>query len=654
MQSELLKDLIKIWLSREMGNDVEQNLNITGFQQELLILFNKKKFKDAFDSIATNFIIHNSSNEKNWINILCSDVELGEIAGFMELIQFLRYQKESTQKGNGSYYTPNGIVCFILELLGPAISSAKNAIFNRNRQSKQLRTDPESYSTFRFCDHACGMGIFLFYTAAYVALYRNHVQIHYQNTKYPPCRYIGLDQDSFSIRWAKFLQKVIQKHPVYGTEIANCEFHYADSLSPIPPQIIKQITPVKPNEYQENMINIIITNPPYISWGLGRVGKLEKTQDLEYRKRFPNVAEYKLSLYSLFMERAMQLLELGGKAVFLIPDSFLMGTYFTKLRYYLLTHARIRYLVLFEKNFWKAADSGKPVILYYEKPDPVADQHIATLEGKPWSEPKIEVMKAELSDKIVHITSQNLIDPAYFLHQPQYRFRIITDPKLFSMIYQIEQNSTPLSQWFELHHGIRSKTGVGKVNIVATKQLSPAWKHGLTTGNSITPYHIEYQGHFIHVNPDILFSGGFDPNHIEQPKIILRRTGDRLIAAVDPDGFYHTNTLIYLIPKPNSHPPLTLYALAGILNSDFMNQYYQAISMKEKRTMPQVEINMVEQLPLKIHPLLMQELDSAVKTLHELRDQWPPHSLNAKIRKTIDELGAVIEETVQFIYLNRV
>ena len=48
--------------------------------------------------------------------------------------------------------------------------------------------------------------------------------------------------------------------------------------------------------------DIVIGNPPYVSYGLRGVGTLTKEERDELCRRFPNSAEYKISVYALFMD----------------------------------------------------------------------------------------------------------------------------------------------------------------------------------------------------------------------------------------------------------------------------------------------------------------------------------------------------------------
>jgi hypothetical protein len=123
------------------------------------------------------------------------------------------------------------------------------------------------------------------------------------------------------------------------------------------------------------------------------------------------------------------------------------------------------------------------------------------------------------------------------------------------------------------------------------------------------------------------------------------------VAAVDDDHLYHTNTLLYLIPKPNVSPPMSLHTLCAIMNSNPFNRYYRLISLKENRTLPQVEVDMVHNLPVKFDKELLTELEEASRVLHGLRGAQKVHPIQGKDRKDVDEIYALIDDCVELLYL---
>jgi len=557
---------------------------------------------------------------------LLNDPILTDIQSLSNLIQYYHFitndkEENNSRKASGSYYTPPGVISYILK-----------------RLKSDILMNLDNSDDIRILDYASGMGAFLIYTAAFVSL---------QNFKNIKFSYWGFDNDPYIIEICKYLMKLLKFHPKFGNMFQKISFLYTDSLESLQDNQWRDLLIKKsknniliPSKFNEEVVDIIITNPPYKSWGLGRVGKLQSNLKEKYRNRF-STAEYKISYYALFIERAIQFLKPGGWGAFVLPDSFLMGKYYQKLRNFLLSKSILLEICLFEKNFWSQANSGLPVILILQK--------ISNDTNK--IERKMRSIKCNLKNCEVSILKEYKMDPILFQNQPKHRFRLFFSEESEKFITEFKKNSIPFKKYFEIHHGIRSRTGIGKDRITSRMKKNHFWKRGLISGNSVVPYLIHYRGHFIMIKPEMLFSGGFNASQIEQEKIILRRTGDRLIAAVDSDGFYHSNTLLYLVPKKDIISPISLYALCTILNSAIFNRYYQLITLKKGRTLPQVEIDTLDELPLKIDESLLQQLDGVGRILHRIRRTSQVHPLNEEDQKDIDELFFLLERTVENLYL---
>ncbi len=110
----------------------------------------------------------------------------------------------------------------------------------------------------------------------------------------------------------------------------------------------------------------VIANPPYISFGLGRVDTLSSSEEQFIRANFIS-AEYKISIYGLFVECGLNKIRPGGAIGMILPDSFMQGMYFSKLRELLLSQSGIERLIVFRKDFWESGDVGFPTILISQK-----------------------------------------------------------------------------------------------------------------------------------------------------------------------------------------------------------------------------------------------------------------------------------------------
>jgi phospholipid N-methyltransferase len=93
----------------------------------------------------------------------------------------------------------------------------------------------------------------------------------------------------------------------------------------------------------------IIANPPYGAW-----------QEYDRRKCLKKLYNnaYVKETYALFLYRCLQLLKEDGILVFIIPDTYLNLHRYTKLREYLLTHAKIKEITLFPSSFFPGIHFG--------------------------------------------------------------------------------------------------------------------------------------------------------------------------------------------------------------------------------------------------------------------------------------------------------
>lgn len=333
-----------------------------------------------------------------------------------------------------------------------------------------------------------------------------------------------------------------------------------------------------------NGFDIVIGNPPYVSFGLGRTGKLSSIDQKYFYSEFLNSAEYKISTYALFIELAIRLTKQNGYVGLIIPDSFLVGRYFSKIRKYILESCLIKKIVLFENDFWESGDVGFPVIII------LAKNNNSKLRGNN----KVEIISCPMPEDLarkqyISISS----DQSIFEKSFRNRFRLVFDKKNAKILEKIDNESVPLEEYVDFHHGIRSK--IGRDKIISNKNEGKNWVKGLIHSNEINRFSLNYEGNFILIDKNLLFSGGWDKSLIEQEKILIRRTGDKLIATIDNSGLYHTNALIYGVKKGQCD----LRTILALLNSDLVNFYYRQTTMKAGRLFPQVEIDTINQLPIK-------------------------------------------------------
>jgi hypothetical protein len=315
------------------------------------------------------------------------------------------------------------------------------------------------------------------------------------------------------------------------------------------------------------------------------VGKMTKEDKELIKKLYPDSAEYKINLYALFMDRAIQLSSDKGIQVQIVPDSFLVGRYFSKIRGLILRKCHIKDILMLSSDVFDAT-VGFSVVYLTQRIEYVDANH------------QLRIIKPESRS---NVTSGNLnyyqLDQSYYDKQKHKRFRLFFSDEEKQIIDKIEAESQELGTMFKGRTGVRSL--IGQKNIISKEKLLETQKQGLISGAQVKPYAVEYNDDWINIDPSLLNKGGWDKNIIENPKILVRQTGDSVIAAIDRSGYYHLNNMHSFAPL-NGQQKVPMEYIVCILNSRLIKFYYQTISMEKGRPMAQTDIETLESLPIKV------------------------------------------------------
>jgi adenine-specific DNA-methyltransferase len=331
----------------------------------------------------------------------------------------------------------------------------------------------------------------------------------------------------------------------------------------------------------------IVGNPPYVSFGLRGSARAEEAVDRYLRDKYPASAEYKLSTYAIFVNRGISLLSEGGYLGFILPDSFLLGRYFSKLRRYILDTCTIQEIILFARDAWRSGSVGLPVVLIVQKVGDKASREASTVTVKLCRSPD---QLAEGKFEKVYAYRQSYFEGTAFN-----RFRLFFDALSKALVEKIESRSVAAGQLAVVHTGVRSKAG--QKAVVSTRREGPTWRAGLISGSEIERYAVHYAGHYINIDAGRLWAGGWDAQVVGHDKVLLRQTGDSLVAAFDDSGYYHLNNLHSVVPSAGARYDLK-YILA-LLNSKLLNHYYHLVSLELGRAMAQTDIETIEKLPIR-------------------------------------------------------
>jgi type I restriction-modification system DNA methylase subunit len=524
-----------------------------------------------------------------------------------------KYLDRQERKRLGEFYTPEDVIDYILDAVGYTSES--------EIEGKKL------------LDPACGSGGFLVRaTNIFVEKLKSHgfdaetILRKLQESIY------GFDINPFACHLAEtnlFFQViylihqakknnpdfVMEKFNIYQTDSLRIPeekrelrlFHGEISEYLIDTDVVKRIK-LKQGEFKDGF-DFVVGNPPYVSYGLRGAQKMTKEQADYLRKYYPKSAEYKISLYAIFMDLGMRELGEKGKLGFITADSFLLGRFFSKIRKSILDTCKISEIVLFQKDFWESGVIGKPVITILQKESDKNSRRDNNLIAK--------LCVAPRGLKEMSFFSYPY-EQSYFNETLYNRFRLFFNETDMELVKKLEKDNVKLGRIINFASGLIGKRD--KKSIISTRKENNKWLPGLLSGGQIERYSLTYKGDFILYDIKELKSGFKEANYFE-PKIFLRQTGDSIITTYDQDNFLCLNNLHVgnLINKEYD----IRYTLA-LLNSKLLTHYYHLISLELGRTMAQLDIETVEQLPIPpASPKIQQEFATLVNQILEINKNLP-------------------------------
>ncbi|MCK4315195.1 MAG: Eco57I restriction-modification methylase domain-containing protein, partial [Anaerolineae bacterium] len=335
----------------------------------------------------------------------------------------------------------------------------------------------------------------------------------------------------------------------------------------------------------------VVGNPPWISFGLRGVGKLDTQEEVFYRLVYQHSAEYKLSIYAVFMERAITLLRVDGRHSYIVPDSFLLGQYFSKIRNLILRTSVVDRIVLILEDFWPAGSIGRSVVYVLQSAKP----------GDKNSENEVRVILADtLQSFRQDLTVENQYGQGLFERAHLNRFRLFFDDTVKRIVKNMESGAELLSNVVKFYSGLIGKAG--KASIVVKGQPSDyspdRYGRLIESGANLDRYSLVFADHYIR-REKRLYKSGYDVQKYLNPKMFLNQTGDSLKACFDAEGYFCLNNMHIGYPVTDRYD---LRYINALLCSRLLGFYYHSISLESGRAMAQTDIETIDRLPIRRIP----------------------------------------------------
>ncbi len=486
--------------------------------------------------------------------------------------------RSSDNRSNGEFYTPAWVADYAFEEWFKANS---DVFFRRLKKSSEL-----DYKSFpKIFDPACGTGNFLLASmrqAAKADLAASEFKSFLENSIY------GKDIDGRALEIAKlllivYLGQYFKNEPEkIFLDLVESSLNALDRHMKLSDSLLESLC--LDSELSEPDFDLVISNPPYISFGSRDQQCISKEWQQLLKRRFPASSEYKIRFTSIFQEIGIELLKSqNSQCIFLVPDAFLTGSYYARLRQLIISNAELKAFSELPENTIAGATVGRWCLAHYGRKKTGGTAEFISLASINRLGNELEVRRFEMPGLA-------------FISKDRQRFQLVFSKEDLEIL-ELCKNYAFLKEQLKGHTGIRARQG--QKSILANKQNGPAFRPGLISGAELSPFKIDWQGNFIEIIPEKLFAGGFDPDLVSNPKVLVRQTGDSLVAAADFSGLYHLNNVhsfVPLIAPGRRHEQVYYYT--SILNSSFFRYFYGLKTREQKRALAQIDIETVEHLPL--------------------------------------------------------
>jgi hypothetical protein len=377
--------------------------------------------------------------------------------------------------------------------------------------------------------------------------------------------------------------------------------------------------------------NAVIGNPPYV-----RPHYLDPAWKEYFWQHFKTFVG-KSDLYCCFVERGISLLRRQGMFGFIISNGWLRLDSFETLRAFLLSETALQRIIDFTGYVFKNANVRASVLLASKQEPKNQQVEVATTEPTPYLDQlKLKKIQQEaFGASYKHIFDLSISD----LHDPIKK--------------KMRHSGVALGDLFEISFGL--KTG-DDARFLTYAPENDTYKP-LLRGEDVHRYSSIFKGEYVKYVPKEMIAHRKtarpgSAQRFEQPKLLVRDTGNSLEGTFDGADYYVKDVLVVSDGAKN---PDSLKYLTGILNSRLMKFYYETsfptlhVQRDELASLPVRTINFSDPKDKKRHDDMVRLVEDMLR-LHKELAEARTHPQKVRTQRHIAATDRQIDRLVYELY----
>jgi len=377
--------------------------------------------------------------------------------------------------------------------------------------------------------------------------------------------------------------------------------------------------------------DVVIGNPPY--------GSIFSSKEKSFMKENYRYTDYQFDIYMSFFERSYDLIKQFAKLCFIVPNTWLLNLKSPNIRQHLFNNFYLNKIRAFNSPVFEEAIVDVVIVEAEKNRKIEGNLEIEILDGE-------KILQNFFNRKELAGNFQNSVN----IYLNEFASTIV---RRFSNFPQLE-NVAKITQGTKPFQKGKGKPkqdeDIMRTKPFVQKNAVDDSFRPLLRGSLINKYLISWDNNYYISFGDWLAEPRYSADYEAEEKIVVRQTGNSLIATIDKKQFIVRDNLYTIISKNGDYSESIIL---GCLNSKLLTWYYQNIINNEVgEALAQVKRGHLAILPLpKISPEFnrLERMVENVLYAKEENSAADTSSLEAEIDRLVYELYELTEEEIEIV-----